>query len=273
MVFHWSLSDSKSPQVFGTLLSIMAVLNAVVWMVSTHPPTSKSSTLFNNPLVTVLKASIIIGIIFTFIFHSFFNSQARSRYLYFFSHSFSFILWSADTAKSIILQILFFIVDYYKVFGPRLGNPSVCQSPIGFFVSFSRTDAGLCMYHLFAWSNLNFLYISQWITLPTQSCLVLYVFCANLLHSLIWLIVSSLSPHNLHLLFCCLLPILALIWLVLIIIIIIIIPSILFSCFRYYKNARKYYIKIQAIFKHFKLGSKPLKLLQNSVSKCKWNNI
>ena len=68
-------------------------------------------------------------------------------------------------------------------------------------VSFSRTGAGLCIYHLFVWSNLNFLHISQWITLPTQSCLALYS-CANLLHSLImWLIVWSLSPHSLHLLF------------------------------------------------------------------------
>ena len=82
--------------------------------------------------------------------------------------------------------------------------------------SFSRTDAGLCIYHLFVWSNWNFLHISQWITLPTQSYLALYSFCANLLHSLImWLIVSSLSPHSLHLLFCCVLSILALIWLVL----------------------------------------------------------
>ena len=40
--------------------------------------------------------------------------------------------------------------------------------------------------------------------------------CANLLHSLImWLIVSSLTSHNLHLLFCCVLSILALMWLVL----------------------------------------------------------
>ena len=82
--------------------------------------------------------------------------------------------------------------------------------------SFSRTGTGLCIYHLFVWSNWNFLHISQWITLPTQSCLALYPFCANLLHSLImWLIVSSLSPHSLHLLFCCVLSILALIWLVL----------------------------------------------------------
>ena len=83
-------------------------------------------------------------------------------------------------------------------------------------VSFSKTGAGLCIYHLFVWSNLNSLLISQWINLPTQSCLVLYSFCANLLHSLIiWLMVSSLSPHDLHLLFCGVLSNLALIWLVL----------------------------------------------------------
>ena len=82
--------------------------------------------------------------------------------------------------------------------------------------SFSRTGAGLCIYYLLVWSNLNFLHISQWITLPTQSCLTLYSRYANLLHSLIiWLIVSPLLPHSLHLLFCCVLSILALIWFVL----------------------------------------------------------
>ena len=75
MVFHWRLSDSKSPQVSRTLLSILGVFNnAVVWMVSTRPPTSKPSRPFNNPLVTVPKAPITIGIIVTFMFHIFFNS-------------------------------------------------------------------------------------------------------------------------------------------------------------------------------------------------------
>ena len=107
-------------------------------------------------------------------------------------------------------------IDYYLAFWPIFGDPCVYQSPIGFCVSFSRISAGLSIYHLFVWSNLNFLHISQWITLPTQSCLVLYYFCANLLLSLIiWLMVSSLTPHCLHLLFCCVLSILALIWLVL----------------------------------------------------------
>ena len=133
MVFHWRLSDSKSPQVSRTLLSILAVFNnAVVWMVSTRPPTSKSSRPFNNPLVTVPKVPITISIIVTFMFHSFFfNSLARSRYLSLFSHSFSFILWSAGTAKSTILQIFFFVVFCCLlkglVFWPRLCDPFLCH--------------------------------------------------------------------------------------------------------------------------------------------------
>ena len=101
MVFHWRLSDSKSPQVSWTRLRILAVLsNAVIWIGSTRTPTSKSSIPFYNPLVIVPKAPITIGTIGIFVFHSFFNSQARSRYLSFFSHSFRFILWSAGTILS-----------------------------------------------------------------------------------------------------------------------------------------------------------------------------
>ena len=117
MVFHWSSSDSKSPQVSRTRLRILAVLNnAVIWIVSTRPPTSKSSRAFNNPLVIVPKAPITIGTIVTFMFHRFFNSLARSRYLSFFSHSFRIILWSAGIAKSTILQILFFVFFFFFFF-------------------------------------------------------------------------------------------------------------------------------------------------------------
>ena len=83
---------------------------------------------------------------------------------------------------------------------------SVCisKSHWSLCVLFSMIDSGLCIYQLFVWSNLYFLHISQWITLPTQLCLVLFFLCANLLHLLMmWSIVSSLSPHSLHLLFCC----------------------------------------------------------------------
>ena len=72
MVFHWSLSDIKSPQISWTILNILAVFkNVLFWMVSTCPPTSKSSSPLYNALVTVSRAPIMIGMIVTFMLHSF----------------------------------------------------------------------------------------------------------------------------------------------------------------------------------------------------------
>ena len=76
--FHQSLSNSKSPQVSKTLLSILAVLNNAV---STGPLTSKSSSPFSNHLVTVPNAPITISIIVTCMFHSFLiPKQGRGIY-------------------------------------------------------------------------------------------------------------------------------------------------------------------------------------------------
>ena len=146
MVFHWSLSDSKSPQVSRTLLGILPVLNiAIVWMVPTRPPTSKSSSPFSNRLVTVPNAPITIGIIVTCMFHSFFNSLVWSRYLSFFSHVFSFILWSAGTAKLTILQFLFFLLIIIRsgFLAEIMWSMCMPKSHRSLWVSFSRTGAGL----------------------------------------------------------------------------------------------------------------------------------
>ena len=71
---NWSLCDSKSPQVSRTLLGILAVLNNTVdWMITTRPPTSNSSSPFNNPLVTVPKAPITNDLVVIFMSLSFFN--------------------------------------------------------------------------------------------------------------------------------------------------------------------------------------------------------
>ena len=70
MVFHRSLSDSKSPQVSRTLLSILAVLDsAVVWIIFTRPPTSKSTSLLYSLLVTIIIIIIIISSIIFFYHH------------------------------------------------------------------------------------------------------------------------------------------------------------------------------------------------------------
>ena len=110
MVFHWSLSDSKSPQVSRTLLSILALLNsAVVWMVSTRPPTSKSSSPFCNPLVTVPNAPITIGIIVTLMFHSFFQFPSKVEVLILLFTFFQFYsVVSRDSKVDYFASSLFF---------------------------------------------------------------------------------------------------------------------------------------------------------------------
>ena len=128
MVIHWSLSDSKSPQVPRTLLSIRAVLNnIVVWIVSTRPFTSKSSSLFNNHLVTVPKAPITIGVIVTFMFHIFFislyhilncwtnNEELVDIYkynLYLYSSTATFV-WSRNTLRESSFISFFCGVDHF----------------------------------------------------------------------------------------------------------------------------------------------------------------
>ena len=101
MVFDWSLSDSKSPQVCWTLPSILAVLDiVVVWKVPTRPSTSKSSSPFNNPLVTVPKAPITIGIIFTFMFHSFFQFPSKVEVLVLFFNFLSVLFYGQPGQQS-----------------------------------------------------------------------------------------------------------------------------------------------------------------------------
>ena len=117
MVFLLSLCDRKSPQVSGTLLSILTDLNnAIVWMVSTCSLISKSSSPFTNPLEIVPSVTITISITVTFMFHCYFSSLARSWYLCLFSLFFIFILWSSGKAKSTI---------YYYIYSFRAFHISV----------------------------------------------------------------------------------------------------------------------------------------------------
>ena len=84
-------------------------------------------------------------------FHSFFNSLARSRCLSFFSHFFTFILWSARTAKSTMLQVLFFLLSIIRSDLLAEIKWSVCMSNShkSLCVLFSWTGVGLCIYHYF----------------------------------------------------------------------------------------------------------------------------
>ena len=158
MVSHWSLSDSKFPQVSRALLSILVVRNnTLVWMVSTRALISNYSSPCITPLVTVQKEPITIGIIVTFMFHSFFHFLCKVEVLI---PSFCFTVWSAGTAKSTIQQVLFFFLFsfffffFFSLIFTRYGRLakiswSICisKSQRSLSVSFSRTDIGLNIYH------------------------------------------------------------------------------------------------------------------------------
>ena len=72
MVFIWSLSGQKSPQV-SSIHILVDLNNAVVWMVTVRPLIFMSSSAFTNPLVTVSNAPITTDISVTFTFHFFFS--------------------------------------------------------------------------------------------------------------------------------------------------------------------------------------------------------
>ena len=108
VMFHRNLSDSKSHQVSGTLVSILADLNNTVVLI--RFPISNSFCPFTKPLGTVPSAPITIGITVNLMIRSFFSSPTRSKYSSLFLLSSIFILWSARTAKSTIRQVLFFLL-------------------------------------------------------------------------------------------------------------------------------------------------------------------
>ena len=142
-------------------------------MVSIFPPISNFSSLF----LSLLGMPMTIGITVIFIFHGFLSFLARSKYLSLIWFS---LIWDGKVQYKTSQDLV--ISKYQRI--------SV--------VLFSKPDSGLCIYHLLVWSNVVFFHNSQWITFSKQLCLVLYSVCYIRL-----LMVSSLSSHNLLLLFWC----------------------------------------------------------------------
>ena len=128
MVFHWSRSDIKPPELSRTLRNILLEFNNQ-WTVCTRPLISKFSHPCINHLVTVPSPPITNGITISFMFHCFFSSLARSWYLYLFS------------------PYLLTVTRYFRLAEIKW---SVCisKSQRTLYISFCRTNSGLCIYHI-----------------------------------------------------------------------------------------------------------------------------
>ena len=138
----------------------------MVWMVSIFPLISSSPSLFSRSWGTVPMTQTTIGINITFIFYSFFSFLARSRYLSSFSISFVFTLRFTGMAESSWWQVLFcLLINIRSDFSWGFGGPFRFQSPREFYES-----------HFLGQISITF---------HTQSCLLLYSFCASMLHSLV----------------------------------------------------------------------------------------
>ena len=143
MVSHWSFSDSKFPGLFSIFWPILI----------TRPLISKSSSPGTNPLMTVPRALFTIGItvtscstVFSFLWQDP-STYPSSRLL-------SILLCDLPVQQSsrlgkfsfflLLLLLLLTITRFGRQANIRW---SVCisKSQNRLYVSFSRTDAGLCI--------------------------------------------------------------------------------------------------------------------------------
>ena len=128
MVYQWSVSDSKSPQISRTLFSIQADLNnTLVSMASARPWISNSFSHLFKPFRIVLSAPVTIVITVNFMF------RWNGKFHY--------------SAGSIFFFFLLSICNSDLRNGIRL---TVCttKSQRILCVSFSWTDSRLCIYEL-----------------------------------------------------------------------------------------------------------------------------
>ena len=184
MVFHWTLSGSKSPQVSRTLFTILADLNnTVVWMVSARPPISSSSIPLTKPSWIVPSALITIGITVTLIAFfvlwqgpstwlsfrflwfsfcgplgrhsslfsrfSFFSFLARFRYLslFVFFDFLSMVRRDSKVHYSTRSPFLYmFTFTKFDLLAGMRWSVRISKSQRILCVSFSRVDSGFCIY-------------------------------------------------------------------------------------------------------------------------------
>ena len=160
MVFYWTLSDCKFPQIFRMLLTILVDLNnSVIWMVSTRPLISKYPSPNKNALSTVPSVSIVNSIKLTFMFHCFL-----------------FLLFS----KVYVFIVVFAFLQFCYVISHILRIVfSVRDTPFVRMFKFKLLAQFLV-------DHLHYSVVSR--------------FIFSYLSLIMWLIVSSPLPHNLHLL-------------------------------------------------------------------------
>ena len=166
-------SVPKSPELFSVYrLILMKLLFGWFPLVLLFPyPTHSVSVLWwpsQEHQLQLVSQSPSRSIVFQF------SSKVQVLILLFaFFQSYSTV--SLDSKVNSLASSLFSFLTIIRSCGLGEIRWSVCisKSQRSLCVSFSRTDSGLCIYHLFEWPNFRFLHNSKWIALPIQLCQVL----------------------------------------------------------------------------------------------------
>ena len=132
-------------------------------MVSTRPPTSKSSRPFNNPLVTVSKAPIIIV---TLMFHSLFQFPSTVKvFILLFTFFQFYSVVSRDRKVDNFADFLFFsfllIIIRSGLRADIRWSVRISKSHRSLCESFSRTGSGLCIFLLSSINVFFFLWLES----------------------------------------------------------------------------------------------------------------
>ena len=205
MVSHWSLRDNKFSQVSRILLSILSDLNnTVVWMTSISPLIPKSSRAFTNlPIRSGLIQVHQLQLVSLPTFSPFLVLwKILDIYLYF---CFLLILFCGLPGRPSLLfgrfSFLLTITRSGRLAGIRI---SICISKSQRSLCVSSPLKNFRVVHKPLVLMVKFKFLAQItvddISHPVMSCLTCFLcwFAAFAIR----LIVSSLSPHNLHLLVC-----------------------------------------------------------------------
>ena len=157
--------------------------NDVVWIVSTPPFISKSYSPFIDHLVTVPSAPTSNGIIVTFMFHMFLKFFSKLQIFIFLLAFFQFYPIISQNDKVHCSAGFLSFVDYHYAWssGQNLVIRLYLQIPESFVFLIFQDRCWIVHIPFVRMVTLNFLHYSQWITFPTQSCQVLSFFTLHLI--------------------------------------------------------------------------------------------
>ena len=133
---HWGLSDSKSPQVSMTLLSILANLNNDVGWMSPFVLIFTSLPGLTSIFFTVPGAPISISSLFSCSTVFYFSSKVQILFLLFIFFEFYSVV-SRENKVNHFASSLFLLIIIRSVVSPRSSHPFVLQNPREFCASHS----------------------------------------------------------------------------------------------------------------------------------------